>query len=169
MTSKKSWKLTKTLIPDSKSNLNEGKFVDVSNKVEEFNLYFANVGREAFNKTQTSARNCDNLNNELIVRRNIGSLFRPTPVSVETIILIVRDLRETNAVGIDDISLRFMRDSLPVMAVYYTVIINTSIVTGKYPTLWKHHLIAPAFKSGDFDQVGNFRPIALLPVLYQKY
>ena len=44
---KKSWKLTKTLIPDSKSNLNECMFVDVSWKVEEFNHYFANVGREA--------------------------------------------------------------------------------------------------------------------------
>ena len=163
---KKSWKLTKTLIPNSKSNLNECKFVDVNQKVEEFNQYFAKVGKEAFNKTQMSASNCDNLlNNELIVRRNTGSIFRPTPVSVETIILIVRDLRETNAVGIDDISLRFVRDSLPVMAVYYTIIINTSIVTGKYPTLWKHHLIAPAFKLGDFDEVGNYRPIALLPVL----
>ena len=80
-------------------------------------------------------------------------------------LILVRDLRDMNSVGIDDTSLRFVRDSLPVMAVYYTVIINTSIVTGKYPPLWKHHLINSAFKSGDFDEVGNFRPIALLPVL----
>ena len=91
--------------------------------------------------------------------------FDLKPVSIETIILIVKDLRETNAVGIDGISLRFVRDSLPVMAVYYTVIVNTSIVTGKYPELWKHPLLAPVYKSGDYDEVGNYRPIALLPIL----
>ena len=65
----KSWKLTKTLIPNSKSNLNECKFVDVSKKVEELNQYFVNVGREAFNKTQMSASKCDNfLNNEFIFK-----------------------------------------------------------------------------------------------------
>ena len=79
--------------------------------------------------------------------------------------MIVKDLRDTDAVGIDGISLRFIRDSLPVMAFYYTVIVNTSIVTGKYPELWKHPLIAPIHKSGDFEDVGNFRPIALLPIL----
>ena len=76
----------------------------------------------------------------------------------------MKDLRETNAVGIDGISLRFVRDSLPVMAVYYTVIVNTSIVTGKYPGLWKHPLLAPVYKSGDYDELGNYRPIALLPI-----
>ena len=97
--------------------------------------------------------------------RNDANLFRPKPVSVETVILIVKDLRETNAKGIDDISLRFVRDSLPIMASYYTIVVNTSIVTGKYPTLWKHPLIAPVHKSGDKDHVGNYRPIALLPIL----
>ena len=77
----------------------------------------------------------------------------------------MKDLRETNAVGIDGISLRFVRDSLPVMAVYYTVIVNTSIVTGKYPELWKHPLLAPVYRSGDYDEVGNYCPIALLSIL----
>merc|ERR1712002_824460 len=97
--------------------------------------------------------------------RNNANLFRPMPVSMETVILIVKDLRETNAKGIDDISLRFIRDSLPIMALYYTIVVNTSIVTGKYPTLWKHPLIAPVYKSGDKNHVGNYRPIALLPIL----
>ena len=187
---KKSWKLTKTLIPDSKYQFNDCKFDNVNKKAEEFNQHFSNVGREAFNKTQVSlhsnVNNGDNANDDvgsdgdgsgddgvnnddvnimMPFSNYLGPLFRPKPVSVETVILIVKDLNETNAVGIDNISLRFVRDSLPVMAFYYTIIINTSIVTGKYPTLWKHPLIAPVYKSGDVDVIGNYRPIALLPIL----
>ena len=43
--------------------------------------------------------------------------------------------------------------------------VNTSIVTGLYATLWKHSLVVPAFKSGDFDDPSNFRPISILPVI----
>lgn len=94
-----------------------------------------------------------------------GNMFRPYPVTVDTVILTVKQLRETNAIGADDISFRFMKDSLPVTAFYLTISINTSIVTGSYPSLWKHALVTPAFKSGEFDEVNNFRPISILPIL----
>ena len=52
-----------------------------------------------------------------------------------------------------------------VIAFYLTVIINTSIATNTYPDLWKISHVIPIHKSGDEDEVGNFRPISLLPVL----
>ena len=50
-------------------------------------------------------------------------------------------------------------------AFYITVCVNTSIVTGVYATLWKHSFVIPAFKSGDFDDLSNYRPISILPVI----
>ena len=84
---------------------------------------------------------------------------------MDVVILTFKRLKETNAVGSDNIEYRFIRDSLPVTAFYITVIVNTSIVTGLYATLWKHALVVPTFKSGDFDDPSNFRPISILPVL----
>ena len=54
---------------------------------------------------------------------------------------------------------------MPVIAFYVTIIVNTSIVTGANPQLWKHGQVIPQFKSGDIDDPSNYRPITLLPVL----
>ena len=42
---------------------------------------------------------------------------------------------------------------------------NLSIVSGKFPDQWKKAIVVPIFKSGDRDQVSNYRPISILPVL----
>ena len=65
--------------------------------------------------------------------RNVTNKFLSQLVSVETVILMVKDLPETKAAEIDKIGLRFVSDNLPIMAFYYTIIVNTSIVAGKYP------------------------------------
>ena len=82
-----------------------------------------------------------------------------------TVILIFKDLNETNACGCDGIPFKYLRDALPVLAFYITIIVNTSIVTGFYPKLWKHPYVAPYFESGDIDNIGNYRPISLLPII----
>ena len=164
---KRTWKVTKALIPNNKTQKQSCTFENISDKVEEFIDYFSRVGKDAYDATQRSLNDQapPHLLYEMLGRDEVENKFRPQPVSVETIILVVKDLKETNSVGIDDISLRFVKDSLPIMAFYYTIVVNTSIVTGKYPELWKHPLLAPLYKAGDVDVVGNYRPIALLPVL----
>ena len=84
---------------------------------------------------------------------------------IATLILTIKNLKETSACGSDGISLRFIRDALYMIAFYITVIVNTSIVTNAYPNLWKNPYAIPAYKSGDVDNVTNYRPISLLPVL----
>ena len=54
---------------------------------------------------------------------------------------------------------------MPIIAFYITVIINTSIVTGLFPNMWKYPHVIPFHKSGDKDDVSNYRPISLLPII----
>ncbi len=61
--------------------------------------------------------------------------------------------------------MRFIKDALYVIAFYLTCIINTSIVTGIFPTSWKHALVVPSLKTGDVNDPNNFRPISLLPII----
>ncbi len=90
---------------------------------------------------------------------------RPQPVDVNTVILTIKHLNITCSVGSDGIPLRFLEDALYVIVFYKTCIINSSLVTGKFPTQWKHANVIPVFKSGDINVVNNFRPISLLPIL----
>ena len=79
--------------------------------------------------------------------------------------LLVKVLNDTNAFGSDGIPLNYLRDALPVLIFYIVIIINTSIVTGLFPKVWKNPYVIPFFKSGDAEDVSNYRPISLLPVL----
>jgi len=153
--SAETWKLVNTLVPKEKQN------TDISiNNIEHFNNFFAEIGRRTYE--QTIAPTYQHNINET---RPTTNFFRPQPVGVETIILTIKHLRKTNSVGADGIAHRFINDSLPAIAYYLTVIINTSIVTGVYPSLWKHGIITPIFKSGDRDEINNYRPITILPII----
>ena len=93
------------------------------------------------------------------------NMFRPQPTDSNTIILIIKYLKNTASYGSDGIPLRFLRDSLPVIATYLTCILNTSIVTGSFPSLWKHAIVVPIFKSGDANEPKDYRPISLLSII----
>ena len=158
--SQRTWSIVKRLFPKSKGQ-NHHRFDSEIEKAEEFNSFFASVGETAFKKSRISFNPSLNDSSTSYAPAN----FRPQPVRIEDTILIVKDLRETKACGADGIQLRFVKDALPVIAFYLTILNNTSIVTGSYPSVWKHGHIVPAFKSGDINDVSNYRPISLLPII----
>ena len=162
------WKVVKDMIP----GLNVKNRLVLENpldKANEFDEYFANVGENAFKKSQEGYEPSI-LDNDIVNvvnnnQRNDIALFRPQPVDVNTVILVFKDLKDTKSFGCDGIQLKYLKDALPVLIVYIVVIVNTSIVTGLYPHLWKHPHVVPFYKNGDVDDVGNYRPISLLPII----
>ena len=148
------WDVIKDIVPNKKK------------KSKTFNSFFAKVGEKVYNETKQSR----DINAQQTSASDNGfhsdrSYFRPKPVKVETVIDTILSLKNKNAYGADGISSRFLRDSLPVLAFYITVIMNTSIVTGIFPEQWKYALVSPLFKQGDPGDPCNFRPISLLATL----
>ena len=162
------WNIVNEVIP-SKSKSNSNILVnDPAASAEKFNEFFANVGKKTFESVRSSnvqARVARVIQQQRNERLGLRSRFRPQPVSVETVVKTVMDLNNKNSSGIDGISIRFLKDSLPVLAFYLTVIINTSIVTGIVPEKWKHAIVCPLLKQGDVEDPSNYRPISLLSVL----
>ncbi len=116
-------------------------------KVEECNNYFTNVEKIAFEETQSTFHGEDETANfEPDVPHTTTKFFRPQPVDVNTVILTIKELRNTNSVISDNIQLKFIKDSLYAVASYLTCIINTSMVTGEIPSLWKHAIVIPIKK-----------------------
>ncbi len=132
---------------------------------EEFNELFVNVGKRTYERTQSQLSHVNSDQEASRYNAVHEHLFRPDTVVMNTVILTLKRLKNTSSVGSDGISLQHIRDSLPVIDHYLTTIINTSIVTGNFPSAWKHATVTSIFKSSDRNDVNNYRSISLLPVL----
>ena len=69
------------------------------------------------------------------------------------------------APGIDKISIRVIKHSLPAILPSVTSIINESLASNTFPIEWKTAEVIPVLKEGDHEKPNNYRPISLLPVL----
>lgn len=160
------WRFVKEVIPPAKTKSNTCVIENEQTKAEEFNTFFANVGKNTFENTQRAPP--DNPHPAEGERQtnanNLPPHFRPKPVDADTVILTIKHLHESKSFGSDNISLRHIKDSLYVTASYLTFIINTSIATGVFPTTWKHAVVTPLFKNGDKNNTSNYRPISILPI-----
>ena len=77
----------------------------------------------------------------------------------------LRGLKPCKAVGLDNIPARLLVDSADIVAIPLTVIINISLQSGVVPSEWKPARVIPLFKKGKADNVDNYRPISVLPVV----
>jgi len=71
----------------------------------------------------------------------------------------------TNATGADNINLKTIKLFLPFIIPAITHIINFSITSSSFPSLWKLAVINPIRKKGRSTDVTNLRPISILPCL----
>ena len=161
------WNVIHRIIPKNKNISISLPYseADIRKRAEDFNKYFAKVGENTFKKSQENMVDGSEFSENFNQIHCNPEKFRPQPVDMATLVFTIKSLKSTNAKGSDGIAYRFLIDSLPVLLSYILIIVNTSIVTGKYPDLWKHPHIAPIFKSGDTDSVSNYRPISLLPII----
>ncbi len=131
------WKAIRNIVPNNKNISISHTPGDALRKAKEFNTFFANVGKTTYEETQRMLANETGNLAAPAKRADTSAFFRPQPVDVSTVVLTIKHLQETQSFGSDGISLRFIKDPLPVTALYFRVIINTSIVTGTFSETWK--------------------------------
>lgn len=69
------------------------------------------------------------------------------------------------APGNDTTHIKILKDCLNSIVHPITSIINSSFLTGSFPSQWKQSEIIPIPKNDDYEEAENNRPISLLPVL----
>lgn len=95
------------------------------------------------------------------ITRNERSIFL-TPTSCEEVRGVILSLKNTLAVGEDQVTVKLLKYIAESIQEPLTHIINLILTTGKFPEQLKIAEIRPIHKKGSKSSVSNYRPIALL-------
>jgi hypothetical protein len=97
-------------------------------------------------------------------RANLNSGFTFSAVSTSDVFTAIFKIK-SNAVGLDDIPIKFLRILINPLLQHITYIFNSSIVSAQFPTAWKNSKIIPIAKIADPLKPEDYRPISILPAL----
>ena len=78
---------------------------------------------------------------------------------------IFKSLQPKKSTGFDEISSKLVKDLKFELITPIKIILTKMIREKTFPDIWKIAKVIPLFKKGDKQEVGNYRPISLLPAL----
>lgn len=133
----------------------------ISNK---FNVYFCDIGKSLHDRI---VDNYPCSNSLITVQMNMNSLFLfpTTDIEIEYNITL---LKPSNSLD-DCISANSLKKHRRLIAPILSRLINECFNTGQFPSELKCSRIIPVFKSGCPLNLGNYRPISILPSLSKLF
>ena len=91
--------------------------------------------------------------------------FNIPQITAKDILEYINKLPTNKSTGHDGLSARVLKLIAPALKTPLVKMMNISIDSSVFPSVWKTALVAPLHKDGPRDDVNNYRPIAVLPVL----
>ena len=167
------WKIFKQFGACSKRGSAENISVDI--KVDEhvitneqviadhFNEFFINVAANL--KQPLKPSNFEKLKNYINSQVSDDVSFEIPLIMFSFVNSFLSSLDGTKSTGLDCIGPRLLKLAQNVLSPSLTFIINKSITSGIFPSIWRHAKVKPLYKSGAKDELNNYRPISILPTL----
>ena len=167
--SKNTWKLINSLINNksSKTNIcdtfkvNDGIISDPNQISTEFCKYFTNIGRDFASKIPSPQQSFATY---LGGDNNPHSFFME-PCDPNEISNIITSLKSKTSCGLDGVSPKTMKLLNHSISTPISILVNKSLQSGVVPPNLKIAKVIPIYKSKDKTELGNYRPISLLPSL----
>ena len=144
-------KVDDTLIEDSLGIANE------------FNDFFVNIASKL--KEPVTNTNHDKLKEFCGAKLSGDTKFVIPPIKKETVSKFLSNIDINKATGTDLIGPRLLKLAAPCIVDEVTFICNHSIANSIFPSKWKEAKVTPLHKNGPQEEVNNYRPISILPVL----
>ena len=158
--SKTTWKILNEILHRNK-NTSSPKLQSNNNipACELLNNHFVNIGRNISDNAQTTQTTVDSLMDQ---PANV-SLYLPntSDSEIENIVKMMKN----PASGYDEIPVKVLKHVITIISPVLSFIINLSFRTGIFPDKLKIARVTPIFKTGDPNDVNNFRPISVLSIL----
>ena len=168
---KNTWKVLKgatgkahKTIEIEKINFEGKEFLDKKQITELCNDHFVSIGDKLAKSIQP-----DNKQSPTAHIQPATVKFRFKPISVLHVTKVIKKLVNSKATGIHGIPNRALKECAENIAPSLTDIFNFSIETGVFPDDLKIGRVAPVYKSGEKDDLNNYRPISVLPTVARVF
>lgn len=170
--SKKSWKVLNkvlgrgnkpTVLPDIKNykasdSCNDISYGDLANC---FNNYFISIGENISNKINQP----QGASFRQFVSGNYLKSFFLKPTDGNEVSKIIVNMKSSHTAGADGICSKTLKAIVNEIIEPLVYCINLSLLLGVVPKMAKIARIVTVFKSGDKNDMNNYRPISILPTL----
>ena len=145
-------------------NVNEQSVTAPAEIAHEFNRYFATIGPKLASDIPSSDGN-----SYLNYLTSTDKEFQFRPTSTNKVFSLLNKLKKSKAVGLDKISSRLIRECADLICKPLCYIFNQSLNVGVFPDDWKCARVTPLFKQGERDDLNNYRPISVIPVIAKVF
>ena len=165
------WKLFKEIGIKNKNNISKISSIKIGeNCVDDnfemathFNNFFVSIASKL--KGPIKSCNFEKLKDFCDSKVPDGIDFNIPEISRDKVFKFLSNIDTSKATGYDQIGPRLLKIAAPLIADSITYICNLSIQNSCFPDKWKVGKVTPLHKSGSKDDVNNFRPISVLPIL----
>jgi len=136
---------------------------DKKDIAENFNLYFTNCAKILSSKFSSTPRIA--VNN---TKRNQNTFFMSPTDNIE-ISNLITNLKNCKSSGIDGITVKLLKSLNLSISSFLARVFNKCFEDGHVPKLFKIAIVVPVFKSGDREDISNYRPISLVSNLCKLF
>ena len=130
-------------------------------KANKYNRFFATVGINI----QKSLSNTSQSTNPKTFPKYKGPKFKFKAIAPKYIKKLINEINPKVATGIDGIPSKLIKACKNSISPFICKLINLGYSINKFPDSLKIAIIKPIFKSGDQDDISNYRPISILPII----
>ena len=151
-----SFKNKKKSIPD-KVHYGTDVFSDDRSRANAFSKYFQSIYKDH--------DDCSDTMDELAPLNPLAVTLDVIQASVTDVTSLLQSVKITKSIGPDGLPNIILKECAEVLAPSLTAFINFGLSHGFYLSQWKYANLTPVHKKGKRDDVCNYRPISLLPVI----
>ena len=146
-------------------NHNDEQIFDNKEVANRFNNFFISVAQNLKEPLDSTSHDrlyeyCDKK-----LKEKQTDYFEIPEISLEKVKKYLSTLDISKATGNDNVGPKLLRLAGPLIAESLCYLCNLSIHTSTFPSIWKEAKVKPLFKTGSRDDVNNYRPISILPIL----
>ena len=158
---KRFWKTIAKVLPGKRSKSGsiwlkeKGNQIPPEKTAEYINKFFTSVGPELAKKHKTDWS---------YFGESLHHSIDPMITNSREVESLCKDIAPLKSSGMDKLSSKICKDAFLVLIEQLVHMFNSSLNSSTFPDSWKIAKVIPLYKGGDREDVGNYRPVSLLPL-----